>query len=60
MKNKMETLQTIFSQEQIEILTYALSKFNMEEFIEDNPQIEEEGSITFYEDNLINMEQVFY
>jgi hypothetical protein len=60
MKNERETLQTIFTQEQLEILNYALSKFNIDEFIKDNPQIEEEGSITFYEDNLINIEQVFY
>jgi hypothetical protein len=60
MKNEKETLQTIFTQEQLEILNYALNKFNIDEFIKDNPQIEEEGSITFYEDNLINIGEVFY
>jgi len=43
---------------QMEMLGTALENFDIREFLYDNPKIEDEGSVSYYEDELYKMELV--
>ena len=43
---------------QMEMLGTALDNFDINEFLYNNPQIEDEGSVSYYEDEFIKMELV--
>jgi hypothetical protein len=57
----MEKLITLtLTEEQLELLTYAVNHLIVEDFFEENPHIEEEGSVSWYEEQLTSLEEKLY